>query len=254
MEKRDFGGVPLLSRDILEIAKSLKTPSSKPYLIFATSGRILNDKLYLGLKKAGVDRFSIALDFPDERHDAFRESPGLFRHLSKLVPKLTSFGGSDIVLTSTITKYNLRSLLDIYNRALEWNANVSFSAYTPLRTGRMEHFINSPDELVILRETIHELMRLKKSGDRIVNSDWALAGTYSQFSDREQMPGCTTGKKFLTVQPDQGIPLLEKFTAPSTCDSCFEAIRACLCEHYWASKWDNVSREIFRKNGTKSSS
>jgi len=40
------------------------------------------------LRAAGVDQFSVSLDFPDERHDEFRLHPGLFKHLSEIVPRL----------------------------------------------------------------------------------------------------------------------------------------------------------------------
>lgn len=43
---------------------------------------------YLELRAAGVDQFSVSLDFPDERHDEFRLHPGLFKHLSEIVPRL----------------------------------------------------------------------------------------------------------------------------------------------------------------------
>lgn len=260
------GGEPLLKKDIIEIAKAVKEPSGLPYLIVVTNGRLFNEKLYMGLKEAGVNQFSISLDFPDERHDAFRQSPGLFRHLSKLVPKLTALGKDDIVLNTAITRENLRSVLDIYKRALEWKANLSFSAYTPLRTGDMKYFISEPDDLVILRETVRELVKLKERGGRIVNSAWTLSGTYNFFKNGGFMPGCTAGKRFLVVQPDGSFlpcsmrhektyssqeEILEKFTAENTCGACYVAIRAYLDEDYWTLLWDNVSQRVFRKTGTR---
>jgi MoaA/NifB/PqqE/SkfB family radical SAM enzyme len=262
------GGEPLLRKDIIDIAKAVKEPSGLPYLIVVTNGRLFNEKLYMGLKKAGVNQFSISLDFPDERHDGFRQLPGLFRHLSKLVPKLTAFGKDDVVLNTAITRDNLRSVLDIYKRAVEWNANISFSAYTPLRTGNMDHFISDPDDLVILRETVRELIRIKEGGGRIVNSAWTLSGTYNFFKNSGFMPGCTAGKRFLVVQPDGSLlpcsmlvgrtypsqeEILEKFTSKNTCGACYVAIRAYLDEDYWTLLWDNVSQRVFRKTGTKGS-
>lgn len=262
------GGEPLLRKDIVEIARAVKEPSGLPYLIVVTNGRLLTENLYLRLKEAGVTQFSISLDFPDERHDAFRQSPGLFRHLSKIVPKLAGLGKDDVVLNTAITRDNLRSLLGIYKKALEWNTNISFSAYTPLRTGKMEHFIGDPDDLIILRETVRELIRLKERGGRIVNSAWTLSGTYHFFKNGGHMPGCTAGKRFLVVQPNGRLlpcsmilektyssqeEILEKFTAKNTCGACYVAIRAYLDEDYWTLLWDNVSQRVFRKNGTRGS-
>jgi MoaA/NifB/PqqE/SkfB family radical SAM enzyme len=260
------GGEPLLRKDIVEIAKAVKEPSGLPYLIVVTNGRLLNKQIYADLKDAGVTQFSISLDFPDERHDDFRHSPGLYKHLSEIVPKLTSLGRDDIVLNTAITRDNFRSLLDIYKNALEWNANISFSAYTPLRTGSMDHFISDPDELAVLKETMRELIRLKEGGGRIVNSAWTLSGTYEYFNNDGYMPGCSAGKRFLVVQPDGSLlpcsmkpdrtyssqgEILKEFTSNNTCGACYVAIRAYLDENYWTLLRDNVSQRVFRKSGVK---
>jgi MoaA/NifB/PqqE/SkfB family radical SAM enzyme len=59
------------------------------------------------LRAAGVDRFSVSLDIPDERHDDFRLHPGLYDHLSRMVPRLAALGHDDIVLNTCITSQNL---------------------------------------------------------------------------------------------------------------------------------------------------
>ncbi|MFQ6103063.1 MAG: radical SAM/SPASM domain-containing protein [Candidatus Glassbacteria bacterium] len=260
------GGEPLLRKDIVEIARAVKETNGVPYLIVVTNARLLTEEIYRELKMVGVDQFSISLDFPDERHDAFRQSPGLYRHLLKIVPKLTSLGQDDIVLNTAITRDNFGSLLDIYKNALEWNANVSFSAYTPLRTGSMDHFISDPDDLAVLRETITELIRLKQRGGRIVNSVWTLSGTYEYFKNGGYMPGCNAGKRFLVVQPDGTLlpcsmrlertfssqeEILQEFTSTNACGACYVAIRAYLDENYWTLLRDNVSQRVFRKAGIK---
>lgn len=260
------GGEPLLRKDLPEIARAVKEPSGVPYLIVVTNGRLLTEDIYHSLKEAGVNQLSISLDFPDERHDEFRKSKGLFKHLKEIVPKLTGLGHDDVVLNTAITRDNFRSLMDIYRTALEWNTNISFSAYTPLRTGSMDQFISDPDDLVILRENIRELIRLKEQGGRIVNSAWTLSGTYQYFKNSGYMPGCTAGKRFLVVQPDGTLlpcsmrlertfssqeEILRDFTAGNRCGECYVAIRAYLDENYWTLLWDNVSQRVFRKTGSR---
>lgn len=260
------GGEPLLRKDIFDIARAIKEGEGLPYLIVVTNARLLTEEIYNNLKAAGVDQLSISLDFPDERHDEFRQSPGLYKHLSKIVPQLTSLGRDDIVLNTAITRDNFRTLLDIYKNALEWNANLSFSAYTPLRTGSMDHFISEPDDLAVLKDTINELVRLKESGGRIVNPPWTLTGTYKYFENGGFMPGCTAGKRFMVVQPDGTLlpcsmvldrtyssqeEILEEFTSKNTCGGCYVAIRAYLDESYWMLLKDNVGQRVFRKNGAQ---
>ena len=73
------GGEPLLRKDLLEIVRAIKEPNGTPYLILVTNGHRLNKGLYMKLRQAGVDQFSVSLDFPDERHDRFRSPPAPHR-------------------------------------------------------------------------------------------------------------------------------------------------------------------------------
>ena len=49
----------------------------------------------------------------------------------------------------------------IYERAKQWGVTISYSAYTPLRTRSMDHYIQSPDDLALLRHTLDHLLALK---------------------------------------------------------------------------------------------
>ena len=106
------GGEPLLRRDLEDIVRAVKEPSGLPYTILVTNGRLFTEEKYLALRALGVNQFSISLDFPDERHDGFRQSPGLYEHLSKLVPTLAAHGFDDVALNTAITRENLPSLRD----------------------------------------------------------------------------------------------------------------------------------------------
>jgi MoaA/NifB/PqqE/SkfB family radical SAM enzyme len=97
------GGEPLLREDIVDIAREIKEPGGIPYLILVTNGFLLDREKYLALCDAGIDQFSISLDFPDERHDDFRRLPGLFRHLEETVPRLTAEGRGNIIMNTTIS-------------------------------------------------------------------------------------------------------------------------------------------------------
>src|SRR3972149_1264221 len=68
------GGEPLLRKDIAAIVKAIKKGGVQ-YAILVTNGVLLNESNYLQLREAGVNQFSVSLDFPDERHDDFRRRP-----------------------------------------------------------------------------------------------------------------------------------------------------------------------------------
>ena len=67
------GGEPLLRKDIVAVVKAIKQSDGLPYLILVTNGVLLNESNYLQLHEAGVNQISVSLDFPDERHDEFRQ-------------------------------------------------------------------------------------------------------------------------------------------------------------------------------------
>lgn len=256
------GGEPLLRKDIEEIVRAVKEPNGLPYTIMVTNGRLLTEEKYLTLRGLGVNQFSISLDFPDERHDDFRRSPGLFKHLSELVPKLGRHGFGDAVLNTAITRGNLKTLRATYEKAKEWGVAISYSAYTPLRTGNMDHYISAPEDLELLRRTMDELVELKTQNGQIANSPWTLIGTHDFFK-RGSIPGCQAGRRFLVVTPEGGLrpcsmfdetygshrEVMEKFVAHNTCGGCYVSIRAYLDASFWTLLKDNVKTRVLARNG-----
>jgi MoaA/NifB/PqqE/SkfB family radical SAM enzyme len=258
------GGEPFLRKDILDIIRAVKEPSGMPYLIVVNNGSILNEKLYKECVEAGVNQFSISLDFPDERHDEFRKRPGLYKRLSELIPKLTAHGENNIVMNTAITSWNLPYLEGCYDKAREWGANISFSAYTAKRTGNCEYDIRSPEQLELLRKTIERLQEIKHTNGHIVNSDWTLSGTYDFFKN-DGAPGCKAGERYMVVNPDGTMrpcsmfdykfknreEMYENFVKNNTCDACYVSIRAYLSQSYWRMLSDNVRERVLKSGSTE---
>jgi MoaA/NifB/PqqE/SkfB family radical SAM enzyme len=177
------GGEPLLRTDVVDIVKAIKKrPNGLPHVVLVTNGSLLNKENYAELKEAGVDRFSVSLDFPNEKHDEFRRHPGLYAHLEKTIPRLADFGYNDIVLNSAITQVNLPYLIDLANKADEWGVSISYSAYGILRTGDKSFFIYSKEDLEMLQQKIYEIIQLKKDKGGILNSTYTLMKTYEFFN------------------------------------------------------------------------
>jgi MoaA/NifB/PqqE/SkfB family radical SAM enzyme len=255
------GGEPLLRKDIEEIVRAVKEPNGLPYTILVTNGRLLTEPKYLALRGLGVNQFSISLDFPDERHDDFRRSPGLYAHVAELVPKLARHGFGDVVLNTAITRGNLSTLRATYDKAEEWGVAISYSAYTPLRTGDMDHYISSPEDLELLRRTMDELLELKAKNGRIANSPWTLSGSHA-FFQKGSIPGCSAGRRFLVVTPEGGLrpcsmfdptyasqkEIMEKFVATNTCGGCYVSIRAYLDASFWTLLKDNVKTRVLARS------
>jgi MoaA/NifB/PqqE/SkfB family radical SAM enzyme len=136
------GGEPLMRDDIVEIVRSIHGGSRLPYLILVSNWSEMTEEKYLALREAGVYQFSVSLDFPDERHDEFRGYPGLYNHLSDIMPRLAALGHDDIVLNSCITSENLAEVNRLADKAREWGVNLCYSAYSARRTGCRDLFLN----------------------------------------------------------------------------------------------------------------
>ena len=249
------GGEPLLRKDIAAIVKAIKQAGVK-YAILVTNGVLLNESNYLQLREAGVDQFSVSLDFPDERHDEFRRRPGLYKRLERTLPHLASFGYRDIILNTAITQANVREILSLAKKAAEWGVDMSYSAYTARRTGNKDYCLNNGEDLEILRHAINELIILKKQGTYLVNPELTLRDTI-KFFEQGYMPNCKAGIRFLVVMPDGSLvpcslhrtkyatreEMLEKFSRTNRCGDCYVAIRS-YSEMSFLSHMKNLPRYI----------
>ena len=232
------GGEPLLRKDIAAIVRAIKQGGVK-YAILVTNGVLLNESNYLQLREAGVDQFSVSLDFPDERHDEFRRRPGLYKRLEQRLPRLAKLGFRDIILNTAITKANLKEILPLAKKAFEWGVDISYSAYTALRTGNGDYCLSNGEDLGILRQAINELIMLKKEDIRLANPELTLRDTL-KFFEQGYMPNCKAGIRFLVVMPDGSLvpcslqrtkyatreEMVEKFSRTNRCSNCYVAIRS----------------------------
>ena len=245
------GGEPLLRKDIVDIVRAIKQSRGTSYLMLVTNGVLLNGRNYLQMHEAGLNQLSVSLDFPDERHDDFRRHRGLYKHLDQIIPRLAKFGYRDIILNAAITKANLKDILPVAQKAMDWNVSISYSAYTPLRTGDYSYFLNDEEDLEVLRKTIHELIELKKQGYCITNSKAILFDTL-KFFEQGCMPNCKAGIRFFVIMPNGDfIPcsmhrnkyscqkeMIEGFSRTNHCGGCYVAIRSYSDRSLWKSLKD----------------
>jgi MoaA/NifB/PqqE/SkfB family radical SAM enzyme len=242
------GGEPLLRDDLPEIVKSIKNGSSMPYIVVVTNGHLLNEQKYIELKKAGADRFSLSLDFPDERHDDFRRLPGLYDHLNVLIPRLASLGYGDIAMNCCITRVNFPYLKEIAYKCEEWGINVSYSAYSTKRINDPQYFISDEKDLETLRNIIDDLITIKQKKGIILNPAPVLRNIYKFFKEGG-MPGCSAGRKFLVVRPEGALnpcsmyrekrykrqkEMIKDFSDKNDCQDCYVAIRAYSDKSLWS--------------------
>ncbi|MEK7406573.1 MAG: radical SAM protein [Acidobacteriota bacterium] len=247
------GGEPLMRDDLVNIVRHIKGDSVLPYTILVSNWSLMTEERYLELRAAGVHQFSVSLDFPDQRHDAFRRHPGLFVHLSRLVPRLGALGHDDIVLNSCITSENVAEINALGDTARQWGVNICFSAYTVRRTGCRDYFLHTPEQLAMLNGQLDRI-EARRDGTRwIVNEPSTIEATRRYF-ENGGTPGCTAGLRFLVVTADGALQpcsmqfqryrledrerMVAEFTRNNTCDQCYVSIRS-----YLDKKFPQLARE-----------
>lgn len=242
------GGEPLLREDLSQIIRSIKNGTSMPYVIVVSNGYLLNKEKYFELKAAGADRFSLSLDFPNEKHDDFRRLPGLYAHLSEVVPQLASYKNNDVAMNCCITRANLPYLLQLVEKCEEWGVNISFSAYSVKRTNDPQYFISSEEDLEMLRRTIDELVKIRCERRTILNPAQVLWNTYNFFKDG-YIRNCSAGRRFLVIRPEGKLnpcsmyrerrytkqeEMIKDFSEKNDCGDCYVAIRAYSDKSIWS--------------------
>ena len=250
------GGEPTMRDDLTEIVRQIKGGGPVPYTILVSNWSLMTEERYLELRGAGVDQFSVSLDFPDERHDDFRLRPGLYKHLCEIVPRLARLGYDDIVLNSCITSANVGEIAAIAGKAREWGVNLCYSAYSSKRTGSRNYCLNTPEQLRSLNEGLDLVELMRDETNWIVNSRSTLDATRRYFTEGGT-PGCKAGLRFLVVRSNgmlqpcsmqsQQFPLearqrmVRDFAAHNTCDQCYVSIRSYLDKSFAQLVGENVA-------------
>jgi len=250
------GGEPLMRDDAVEIVRSIKDGSRLPYTILVSNWSLMTAEKYQALHDAGIDQFSVSLDFPDERHDDFRAYPGLYRHLEDLVPRVAKFGYDDIVLNSCITSENLGEINAIADKAREGGVNLCYSAYSARRTGCRDYFPDAPEQLAELSAQLDRVKARRDQTNWIVNAPTTLEATRRYFANNGT-PGCKAGLRFLVVTADGALQpcsmqfqrytleererMIREFTSSNQCDQCYVSIRSYLDKSFPQLLWENVS-------------
>jgi MoaA/NifB/PqqE/SkfB family radical SAM enzyme len=250
------GGEPLMREDVVEIVRNIKAGAAVPYLILVSNWSHMTEEKYLQLRDAGVDQFSVSLDFPDQRHDDFRGYPGLYSHLSTLIPRLSALGHDDIVLNSCITSENLPEINRLADKAREWGVNICYSSYSARRTGCRDYSLTRPEQLAQLNRELDQVESRRDATNWIVNAPSTLDAT-REFFHKGEMPGCKAGHRFLVVTSDGWLQpcsmvfkryrledrerMAEEFTKTNTCGECYVSIRSYLDKTFPQLLWENVS-------------
>lgn len=253
------GGEPLARSDVYDIVRAQANPGDLPWMVLVTNAAALTVEKYWKLRKAGVNQFSISLDFPDERHSEHRRIPGLFDKMNRVIPEITAIGNNDVSLNACITAWNYRDVPDMVRLARRWRTPINFSVYTPLRTSD-ENGMPNEELLKDVREVFQEVIDMQTAGYPVYTSERIMWRFYRFLTERG-VPDCQAGRRFLVINPDGRLTpcamvmayyrsqrdMLEEFTSCNTCEMCYISTRANTektLPDYLVDNWDMLMRRI----------
>jgi len=133
------GGEPLLRKDIFTLAEYGTKKGLR--MVMGTNGTLITPDITKKIQESGIKRVSISLDGPTkESHDAFRQVDGAFDKAIKGIAYLKE-RGIEFQINTTITKYNLFELEEIFELVVRLGA-IAHHIFLLVPTGRAQDMIN----------------------------------------------------------------------------------------------------------------
>jgi MoaA/NifB/PqqE/SkfB family radical SAM enzyme len=167
------GGEPLLRHDIADIIKSATDLGLKTNLL--SNGRQLDSSVVGELVKAGLCIITLSVDSLDNEIYQRLRGTSLDRVKESLMV-LDDIERSKlhISLTCVITMLNLGSLTNLACFAQDHQMRIPFQPYNEMPSCNHPELLPCSDTQHLLEEAIDGLIRLKRKGVPILNSDYYL--------------------------------------------------------------------------------
>lgn len=229
------GGEPLLRRDLEELVSAVSEAVRLKYITVITHGAMLTVERARSLWQAGINQFSISLDFLDERHDRARGIPGLAARILDVVPRLRDAGIDNVRFNTVIKDENVAHVMDIVRTAHALGIGVGFSTYTDMKNGNPAHFPRG-DRLRHVDGLVEELLAFKRRHRGVItSSDWYLRQIPRYFRG-ELTDVCASGLRTVHIDPAGFVRRCPDFPADVhwsefrpyakiDCNRCFYACR-----------------------------
>jgi MoaA/NifB/PqqE/SkfB family radical SAM enzyme len=231
------GGEPTLRRDLEEIVRAAHDAAPLTYYTMITHGAMLTPERAWALWEAGIDQFSISLDYLDERHDEARGIPGLGRRILDTVAAMRARGIDAIRFNTVIKDDNLDQLVPIVRRAKELGVGVNFSVYTDSKNGNRAHILGAERQRE-LEERIAELVAVKQRHRKLITNTEYYLERIPRWTKGELAEPCASGMRSIHIDPTGRVKRCPDFPTdfhwrewtsksyqPIDCDACFYACR-----------------------------
>jgi MoaA/NifB/PqqE/SkfB family radical SAM enzyme len=229
------GGEPLLRRDLEDVVAAVDRAIRTKYMTLITHGAMLTPERARSLWDAGINQFSISLDYLDERHDRARGIPGLSARILDAVPKMRERGIDNIRFNTVIKDDNVDHVMDIVRRAERLGVGVNFSIYTAAKNGNDAHVLTDR-HFAAIDDLVAELLAFKRRNRRVItNSDYYLEQVPRYVRGSMTEP-CRSGIRTIHVDPTGHVKRCPDFPTnfhwtefrkyePVQCNDCYYACR-----------------------------
>jgi MoaA/NifB/PqqE/SkfB family radical SAM enzyme len=229
------GGEPLLRRDLETLVAAVHRAVRLKYVTLITHGGMLSPERAAALRDAGIDQFSISLDYLDGRHDTARGIPGLTERLFRTVDGMRARGIDNIRFNTVIKADNIDQLLPIVHRAAALGCGVNFSVYTDAKNGNRAHLVDEP-RLRELDDAIAALLAYKRRRRGVITNSDAYLERVPRYVRGELTEPCRSGQRTIHLDPTGHVKRCPDFPTdfhwrdfrryePLDCNACFYACR-----------------------------
>jgi MoaA/NifB/PqqE/SkfB family radical SAM enzyme len=229
------GGEPLLRRDLEDLVAAVNGAINTKYITLITHGAMLSPERAQSLWNAGINQFSISLDYLDERHDQARGIPGLAAKILDAVPRMREQGIDNIRFNTVLKKDNLGHVMTIVRRAEEMGVGVNLSVYTAAKNGNDAHVVDT-SHIAEVDALVAELLAFKRRNRRVItNSDYYLE-QIPRYVRGEMTENCRSGIRTIHIDPSGQVKRCPDFPTdfpwqqfrkyePVSCNDCYYACR-----------------------------
>jgi MoaA/NifB/PqqE/SkfB family radical SAM enzyme len=229
------GGEPLLRRDLEELVAAVDAAVKLKYVTLITHGGMLTVERAVSLRDAGINQFSISLDYLDGRHDTARGIPGLTERIFHAVDGMRARDIDNIRFNTVIKDDNLDQLLPIVERASSLGCGVNFSLYTDSKNGNRAHLLQAQQHQE-LEDIVARLLDYKRRRRGVITNSDAYLEQIPKYVRGELTEPCRSGRRTIHLDPAGRVKRCPDFPTdfhwrdfkryePINCNACFYACR-----------------------------
>ena len=229
------GGEPTLRRDLEDLVSAVSRAIRIKYITMITHGGMLTPERAWSLWQAGINQFSISLDYLDGRHDTARGIPGLTAKIFRNTEAMQAKGIDSIRFNAVIKDDNLDQIMPIAERAAELRCGVNFSVYTDTKNGNKAHLVRD-EQLETIDKLVADLLAFKRRKRGVItNSDYYIE-QIPRYVRGEMKEPCQAGIRTIHIDPTGHVKRCPDFPVdfhwteftdykPIDCNACYYACR-----------------------------